>query len=148
MRYSEAVCVTISLCDSCKETDWPDVEKILKRGGMSHDTPDIHRQAFENSYATVFVFDDACLIGFGRVISDGTYQAGIYDVAVAPEYRGRGIGAAIIKALLEKVRGCNVILYASPGKEPFYEKQGFRRMKTGMACFRDPEKMAEKGFTE
>jgi len=148
MRYSEAVCVTISLCDSCKETDWLKVEEILERGGMSHYTPDIHRRAFENSHAAVFAFDGPGLVGFGRVISDGTYQAGIYDVAVAPEYRGKGIGAAIIKALLEKVRGCNVILYASPGKERFYEKQGFRRMKTGMALFLDPEKMAKKGFTE
>jgi len=115
---------------------------------MSHYTPEIHRRAFENSHAAVFAFDGSSLVGFGRVISDGTYQAGLYDIAVAPEYQGRGIGAAIVKALLGKVKNCNVILYASPGKEKFYEKAGFRRMKTGMALFLDPEKMAETGFTE
>jgi len=39
-------------------------------------------------------------------------------------------------------------LYASPGKEGFYEKQGFRKMKTGMACFIHREAMSERGFTE
>lgn len=140
--------MNITLRDSCEETDWPTVVAILKSGGMSHHAPYIHRRAFENSHAAVFAFDGSSLVGFGRVISDGTYQAGIYDVAVSPEYQGREIGAAIVKALLEKVHGCNVILYASPGKEPFYEKQGFRRLKTGMALFCDPEKMASKGFTE
>jgi len=140
--------VKIILRDSCKETDWPIVIGILKSGGMSYYTPDIHRRAFENSHAAVFAFDGSSLVGFGRVISDGTYQAGLYDIAVAPEYQGRGIGAAMVKALLGKVKNCNVILYASPGKEKFYEKAGFRRMKTGMALFLDPKKMAETGFTE
>ncbi|MFA5332509.1 MAG: GNAT family N-acetyltransferase [Methanoregula sp.] len=140
--------VNITLNDSCKETDWQNVVEILKSGGMSHYKPDIHRRAFENSHAAVFAFDGPVLVGFGRVISDGTYQAGMYDVAVAPEYQGRGIGAAIVKALLEKVKGCNVILYASPGKEGFYGKQGFRKMKTGMALFLEPERMAGIGFTE
>ena len=41
---------------------------------------------------------------------------------------------------------CHVILYASPGKEPFYEKSHFRRLKTGMALFVNAERMQEKGF--
>ena len=43
---------------------------------------------------------------------------------------------------------CNFILYASIGKEPFYEKEKYRKMKTGMALFQNMEKMKEKGFTE
>jgi len=39
-------------------------------------------------------------------------------------------------------------LYAAPGKERFYEKLGFRRMKTGMALFLNRERMQMKGFTE
>ena len=33
-------------------------------------------------------------------------------------------------------------------KEGFYTTLKFRKMKTGMALFRNPEAMAEKGFTE
>jgi hypothetical protein len=39
-------------------------------------------------------------------------------------------------------------LYANVGKETFYEKLGFRRLKTGMAKFVKAELMASRGFTE
>jgi hypothetical protein len=39
-------------------------------------------------------------------------------------------------------------LYASPGKEKFYETLHFQKMKTGMAHFSKADAMAEKGFTE
>ena len=47
-----------------------------------------------------------------------------------------------------RISHCNVILYATPGKEGFYEKSGFRRMKTGMARFIKDASMRERGFTE
>jgi hypothetical protein len=50
--------------------------------------------------------------------------------------------------ILSQVSHCNVILYASPGKEGFYHKQGFRKMKTGMAHFKESEAMRKNGFTE
>lgn len=88
------------------------------------------------------------MIGFGRAISDGAYQAALYDCAVTHEYQGKGLGRLIVHELLKYLKGFNVILYASPGKEGFYEKQGFRKMKTGMAFFIHRESMSEKGFTE
>jgi hypothetical protein len=36
----------------------------------------------------------------------------------------------------------------SPGKEKFYEKENFKRMKTGMALFINGERMQRNGFTE
>ena len=35
------------------------------------------------------------MIGFGRAISDGTYQAAIYDVAVNPDFQKKGLGNII-----------------------------------------------------
>jgi ribosomal protein S18 acetylase RimI-like enzyme len=93
-------------------------------------------------------FADDQLVGFGRAISDGAYQAAIYDCAVSEAYQGRGLGKLIIKELLAKIPGCNVILYATPGKEGFYEKLGFRKMKTGLACFINRDGMQKRGFTE
>jgi predicted N-acetyltransferase YhbS len=88
------------------------------------------------------------LIGFGRAISDGAYQAAIYDCAVLAEYQGEGIGTKIMQNILPRVSHCNVILYSSPGKEGFYQKHGFRKMKTGMALFSKKVSMKERGFTE
>jgi ribosomal protein S18 acetylase RimI-like enzyme len=82
------------------------------------------------------------------VISDGEYQAAMYDVAVNPSYQGKGIGKMIVQKIMEQIPNCNVILYASPGKEVFYEKENFRRMKTGMARFINADRMKNNGFTE
>ena len=93
----------------------------LKQAGMAHHQPEVHRKAFAASYITVFARYDGQLVGFGRAISDGAYQSAIYDVAVRPEYQDRGIGSLMVKNILDQLPGGNVILYASPGKEAFYE---------------------------
>jgi GNAT superfamily N-acetyltransferase len=128
--------------------DWSSVSQTLKRVGMAYHDADVHRKAFENSHTTVFVYDGDHLVGFGRSISDDAYQAAVYDMAVEPEYQGRGIGTTIMKHILDRVPHCNVILYAAIGKEGFYEKMGLRRMKTGMARFKKSDQMREKGFTD
>ena len=132
----------------CSGIDWTTVSETLKRAGMAYDEPDIHRRAFEASHTTVFAYHAGQLIGFGRAISDGVYQAAVYDVAVAPEFQRKGIGTAIMKNILARLSLCNIILYASPGKEEFYKTLGLRKMKTGMALFRKATAMAARGFTD
>ncbi|WP_310598893.1 GNAT family N-acetyltransferase [Desulfobulbus sp.] len=140
--------MSIDITFDCSVVDFDLVRQILKRVGMGNYTEDIHRRAFLGSYATVFVWDKGALIGFGRAISDGVYQAAFYDIAVAPEYQRKGIGTVIINNLLDRLPHFNVILYASPGKENFYRFLQFRQMKTGMALFNNAAMMQEKGFTE
>ena len=132
----------------CTGVDWKTVAGTLKSVGMAHHQPERHQRAFEASHTTVFIYHADQLIGFGRAISDGVYQAAVYDCAVLPEFQGRGIGAMIMREILNALPGCNIILYASPGKEGFYQKLGFRRMKTGMARFRKRITMQTRGFTD
>jgi ribosomal protein S18 acetylase RimI-like enzyme len=131
----------------CEGVDWTAVRNTLKCVGMGYYEPEEHRRAFEASHTTVFVYHGDHMIGFGRAISDDVYQAAIYDCAVLPEFQGRGIGATIMQNIMRRIPHCNVILYATPGKEGFYEKHGFRRMKTGMARFQKDTSMRERGFT-
>ncbi len=131
-----------------KNINWERVPEILKKVGMGFHAAEKHERAFNNSHTVVFVFDQDNLIGFGRVISDGEYQAAIYDVAILPDYQFKGIGTQIIKHIAERTPGCNYILYSAPGKELFYEKIDFRRMKTGMALFVNRERMQQNGFTD
>jgi GNAT superfamily N-acetyltransferase len=132
----------------CSGVDWKTVSETLKRVGMAYYEPDAHQRAFTASSTTVFVYCAAQLIGFGRAISDGVYQGAVYDVAIVPEFQKRGIGTIIMKKILERLSGCNIILYAAPGKEQFYKTLGLRKMKTGMARFSNPDNMKERGFTE
>lgn len=140
--------MNLKIQNNCIDIDWNYVSMILKKVGMSYFEGELHKKAFENSHTVVFVFDNDKLIGFGRAISDGIYQASIYDVAVLPEYQCKKIGVTIVDSILKYVPTCNVILYASPGKEKFYEKLKFTKMKTGMALFLNKEQMRMKGFIE
>jgi GNAT superfamily N-acetyltransferase len=132
--------------ETCDNIDWGLLRDTLKEVEMGYCEPELHRCGFENSFAVVFVFDRGNMIGFGRAISDGAYQAAIYDVAVVPAYQGRGVGRLIVERLLTKISNCNVLLYSSPGKERFYSHLGFAPAKTAMALFRDPEKMRTRGM--
>jgi ribosomal protein S18 acetylase RimI-like enzyme len=130
----------------CSGVDWKVVADSLKEVGMAYHEPDVHKRAFENSHATVFIYEKSQLIGFGRVISDGEYQGAIYDVAVLPEVQGKGVGKIIIQTILDRLPHCNIILYATPGMEGFYKRLGFGLMKTGMVKFTTLQAMEK--FTE
>lgn len=132
----------------CNGVDWQLVADTLKTVGMVCFEPDLHRKAFEASHTVVFLYRDQQMIGFGRAISDGVYQAAVYDVAIVPDQQGKGLGRTIMNAILSRISHCSVILYASIGKEEFYRTFGFRQMKTGMALFKNRAAMAEKGFTD
>jgi len=138
----------IDIKKDCIGVDWKGVSELLKNAGMAFYEPDIQKKAFEASHTTVFIYHASNLIGCGRAVSDGVYQAAVYDCAVSPEYQGKGIGKTIITNILPELSNCNVILYATPGKEGFYQKYGFRKMQTGMAKFIKSDIMIERGFTE
>jgi GNAT superfamily N-acetyltransferase len=147
-NLAAAIIMETEIRFDCTEVDWNVVSETLRLVGMAYYAPDLHRQAFSASHTTVFAWHAGRLIGFGRAISDGMYQAAIYDVAVVPEYQAKGVGTRIMQSLLAGLSHCNIILYASPGKEGFYRSLQFRNMKTAMALFTRPAVMTEKGFTE
>ena len=81
----------------CTGIDWSLIADTLKDVEMGHHEPSQHRKAFENSYVTVFIYHDKKIIGFGRAISDGAFQAAIYDVAVNPNFQRKGLGNIILE---------------------------------------------------
>lgn len=134
--------------NNCENVNWDEVCCLLKEAGLATRTVELVQKAFANSYCVAYVFDNALLVGVGRAISDGAYQAAIYDIAVLPSYQGRKLGKLIVDELHKTLQGFNVILYANPGKEEFYGKLGYRKLITGMAKFNNESAMREKGFIE
>ncbi len=45
-----------------------------------------------------------------RAITDGEYHAVVYDVAVHPEYQGRGIGKELMSRMLSSLRVWRLML--------------------------------------
>ena len=57
------------------------------------------------------------------------------------------MGKRIVGRLVELSRGHRkIILYAVPGKEPFYRKFGFKRMTTAMAIFDNQALAQQRGY--
>lgn len=115
--------------------EWPDEEIIAlyKAGGWwkDHYTPDNLADLIKGSFAFVVAVENGKAIGMGRAISDGVSDAWIQDVAVMPGWRGKGIGRAIIRTLLDHCmeKGlCWVGLVAEPGTRKFYIPLGFKEL--------------------
>jgi ribosomal protein S18 acetylase RimI-like enzyme len=89
------------------------------------------------------------LVGVGRVLADGVDCAYVCDVALLPSHQGTGLGKEVVARLVALSKGHKkIILYAVPGKEPFYRKFGFRRMRTAMAIFEDPQAATARGYID
>lgn len=78
----------------------------------------------ENSYHVLALTSDGTPIGTGRLLLEGR----IGRMAVLKEYRGRGVGGAILELLLEIARKQGlgtVILHAQTHALAFYARYGF-----------------------
>lgn len=138
----------IRLSDDVDEISWPELAEVIERAPLGKRDLGKLETAFRNSEMRCFAFDGATLIGAGRGISDGALRAAIYDLVVLPEYQGKGIGSRIMDYLMERSRAEIVMLFANPGKEPFYERFGFRRMKTAMAIMDNVDARRKQGLLE
>jgi aralkylamine N-acetyltransferase len=135
--------VNILLSFDPQNVDWLALADLYERAPLGKRDPAQLKRAFEKSYLVCFAFDGGRIVGAGRLISDGEYYANIYDVAVLPEYQGKGIGAKIMGGLLDSQKIEFLLLTSTIGNEPFYRKHGFRRHKTAMALYRGAK--AERG---
>ena len=82
-------------------------------------------------------------------VADGIDCSYLCDIVVHPDHQGRGLGRAIVVKLEELSAGHRkIILYANPGKEGFYRKLGFRRMRTAMAIFQDQDRAIREGLVD
>ena len=86
------------------------------------------RLAARGSTAWIGATDlDGALVATARAISDGVKFAWIMDVAVRPDWRGRGLGSAVMRALLDHPasRGARTLALRTRDATPFYERLGF-----------------------
>jgi ribosomal protein S18 acetylase RimI-like enzyme len=129
--------------------DWRALSELYRVAPLGDKKPDGLKRAFGNSMFKCFVVDEGRLVGAGRALADGVDCSYICDVAVHPDFQGRGLGKEIIARLVALSKGHRkIILYANPGKEGFYGKLGFARMKTAMAIFADQQRAVKGGLVE
>ena len=88
--------------------------------------------SLRGSLVTFKYVENGRTLGMGRVVGDGARNFYLQDVFIYPDAQRRGIGSAIVDALLNWIkssipagRTATVGLMAATGKEPFYERFGF-----------------------
>ena len=127
-----------------KNIDFNELSNLYKIAPLGDKKVEDLKIVFANSMYKCFVYDEEKLVGVGRVLADGVDCAYICDVAIHPDYQGKGIGKSLVHKLLEFSYGHNkIILYSYPGREDFYVKLGFAKMSTAMAIFKNQEQAFE-----
>ena len=76
---------------------WLDEESYWARGR----TRAVMDRAIDNSLAFGAYAPDGAQAGFGRLVTDRAIFAYIADVFVLAEHRGRGLGVALVQAMLD-----------------------------------------------
>jgi predicted GNAT family N-acyltransferase len=109
------------LCALYREYDW----------WSDRDEADV-RRALQNTDETVLLRDDDSgeAVAAARVMTDYVYYAMVYDVIVAADRRGEGLGQALVAAVRDhpRLQDVNPALLAREGLVSFYEDCGFEVM--------------------
>jgi ribosomal protein S18 acetylase RimI-like enzyme len=144
---SQEPAVALEWTDVLETVNWEELSALYRVAPLGNKSPANLKTAFSNSMFRCFVYEAGRLVGVGRALADGIDCSYICDVAVMPSHQGTGLGKQIVGKLVELSKGHKkIILYAVPGKEPFYRKFGFMRMKTAMAIFEDQALAFERGY--
>lgn len=139
--------MTLEWKRSIDAVDWDELSSLYRAAPLG-DKPAFHlKKVFSNSLFVCLVYDAGKLVGAGRALADGGDCSYICDIAVLPSHQGTGLGKQIVGELVDRSRGHKkILLYSVPGREPFYKKFGFLRMKTAMAIFSNQQEQKERGY--
>lgn len=102
-------------------------------------TEDLIRCSIEHSECYgVYLKDTNRQIGFARVVTDYVGVFYLCDVIVDRDYRGMGVGKALIEAIVSDQRFVHLRgLLATSNAHEFYKKFGFRTVSEKFMC-REP----------
>jgi ribosomal protein S18 acetylase RimI-like enzyme len=107
------------------------VEDFLRLRIVSGLTPrpaEAAKKALPNSLFGVHLVIDDCTVAMGRVVGDGALNFEVVDVAVDPNYQGKGLGRIVMQNIMgyleqNAVEGAYITLLADVPQ--LYKKFGF-----------------------
>lgn len=101
------------------------------------DQPEALRKGYENSLLTLAAYEGEQLLGIIRAVGDGHTIVFVQDILVAPEYQRKGIGTALLRAILDRyshVRQIELATDNTPKTIAFYKSMGLREMSEIGCC--------------
>lgn len=101
------------------------------------DHPDVLRKGFENSMLTLSAYEEDQLLGIIRTVGDGHTIVFVQDILVFPEHQRKGIGSALLQAILDRYSHVRQIVLATdntPKTIAFYKSRGFLELSEIGCC--------------
>ncbi len=109
-----------------------DYVRLRRETGLTPKTEAQAAAALPGSLAVWHVVDEATgeTVGMGRLLGDAGWYFHIVDMAVLPAHQRRGIGDAVLTAILDHIRQTApaqafVSLMADPPGRRLYDRHGF-----------------------
>ena len=108
-----------------------DYLRLRQESGLSARTRQEAENGINGAWASAIVIhvESGDTVGMGRVLSDGGWYFHVIDMAVLPDHQRKGIGDAILAALLDRIEAHSpnayVNLLADPPGRRLYARHGF-----------------------
>lgn len=110
------------------EDDFPVVQALSTAEGWTtpRERPAESLAAWHASWPAIIAEADRQVVGFLRAISDGAVTTYVAGLLIAPAWRGRGVGRALLGACQELVPSTRLDLLSEPDAIDFYTRLDFR----------------------
>jgi ribosomal protein S18 acetylase RimI-like enzyme len=122
-----------------RDLDLYELEELCDAVGWSRRPLRKVRKAIQHSFIVVSMWEQKGqrrrMIGFSRATSDHAFNATIWDVVVHPDYQNKGLGKALMRQVIKKLRTediSNITLFADPHVVGFYRSLGFMEDPEGI----------------
>ena len=108
-----------------------DYRRLRVLAGLSPKSAEAAARGLPNTLFAASIFHQGTLVGMGRVIGDGGLFFEIVDIAVDPAHQKRGLGKAVVGALMDFVRRtalatAHITLIADGEAHRLYAQFGFK----------------------
>ena len=99
------------------------------------------RRMLAGSPVVVSLWRGKRLVGFGRASSDGIHRAVLWDIVVAGDLQGRGLGRQVVEALLDspRLRQVERVYLMTTNSAGFYQQLGFSNAEPQQLLIRSSE---------
>ena len=86
------------------------------------------RKLLHGSTVVVTLWQNQRLVGFGRATSDQIYRAVLWDIVVADDLQGKGLGRLVIEALVAspEIKEVERLYLMTTNSSNFYKQLGFQ----------------------
>ena len=128
--------MTIRECHSLRQGEYlPLYESV---GWTAYtDRPHILKEGFAHSLLILAAYEGDRLLGLLRAVGDGYTVIFVQDILVYPQYQRKGVGSALLQALLRRfchVRQIELTTDDTPQTAAFYRANGFSEMSAVGCC--------------